>query len=218
MSEPMIVSTPESSSAPARSRLLDAALRLLREKGYNATTVDDLCAAAEVTKGAFFHHFKSKEDMAVAAADHWSAVTKELFTQAAYHDRSDPLDRVLDYIDFRASLIHGALAEFSCFAGTVAQETFLSHPAIRRACGVSIVDHAETLEQDLAEAIDRYQPSSGLSARGLAIHTQAVLQGAFILAKATDDPQVAVDSVLHLRRYFELLFASKPAESPSHAT
>jgi len=198
--------------------VLDAALRILREKGYNATTVDDLCAAAEVTKGAFFHHFKSKEDMAVAAADHWSAVTGEMFTQAPYHHRSDPLDRVLGYIDLRASLIRGAAAEFSCVAGTMTQETFLSHPAIRRACSASIVGHAATLEADLAEAIDTYRPSGGLTPHGLAIHIQAVLQGAFILAKATDDPQVAIDSILHLRRYFELLFASDPSEGHSHAT
>jgi TetR/AcrR family transcriptional regulator, transcriptional repressor for nem operon len=210
--------TPESCSPPARSKLLEVALRILREKGYNATTVDELCAGADVTKGAFFHHFKSKEDMAVAAADHWSAVTGELFTQAAYHDGSDPLDRVLGYIDLRASLSRSAPAEFSCVAGTMTHETFLSHPAIRRACSASIIGHAGTLEEDLAEAIDKYQPLSGLTAHGLAIHIQAVLHGAFILAKAPDDPQIAVDSTLHLRRYFELLFASKPAEGHSHAT
>jgi TetR/AcrR family transcriptional repressor of nem operon len=209
---------PELNATSARSKLLEVAMRILREKGYNATTVDELCAAAEVTKGAFFHHFKSKEDMAVAAADHWSAATGELFTQAAYHHASDPLDRVLGYIDLRASLIRGEPAEFSCVAGTMTQETFLSHPAIRQACCASIVGHAGTLEEDLAQAIETYQPLSGLTARGLAIHTQAVLQGAFILAKATGDPQLAVDSVLHLRRYFELLFASKPAEWHSHAT
>jgi len=198
--------------------LLDVALRVLREKGYNGITVDELCAAAGVTKGAFFHHFKSKEDMAVAAADHWSPVTGEMFTQAAYHRSADPLDRVLGYLDLRASLIRGAPAEFSCVAGTMTQETFLSHPQIRQACAASIIGHARTLEQDLAEAIDKYQPLGGLTAHGLAIHTQAVLQGAFILAKAADDPQVAVDSVLHLRRYFELLFASKPEEDPRHAT
>ncbi len=208
---------PEASVATARAKLLKVALRLLREKGYSATTVDDLCAAAGVTKGAFFHHFKSKEDMAVAAADHWSATTGELFDQAAYHERSDPLGRVLAYLDLRADLIDGAPAEFSCVAGTMAQETFLSHPAILEACSASILGHASTLEADLAEAIATHRPRGGLTARGLAIHTQAVLQGAFILAKATGDPRVAVESVQHLRRYLALLFASGSEEGLSHA-
>jgi TetR/AcrR family transcriptional repressor of nem operon len=206
-------STPDTPSPSARSKLLDVAVRVVREKGYNATTVDELCAAADVTKGAFFHHFKSKEDMAVAAADHWSANTAELFSQAAYHDRPDPLDRVLAYIDMRVDLISGAVPEFTCFAGTLTQEVFLTHPAIRQACYGSIFGHARTLEEDLAEAIEKYQPHGGLTARSLATHTQAVVQGAFIVAKAADDPELAIDSILHLRRYFELLFGS----NPSHA-
>jgi TetR/AcrR family transcriptional repressor of nem operon len=51
-------------TANARDRLLDASLRLVRERGYNATSVDEFCQAAGVTKGAFFHHFRSKEELA----------------------------------------------------------------------------------------------------------------------------------------------------------
>ena len=52
----------------ARERLLQAAFTLLRTRGFTATSVDDLCAAAGVTKGAFFHHFPSKEALGVAAS------------------------------------------------------------------------------------------------------------------------------------------------------
>jgi TetR/AcrR family transcriptional repressor of nem operon len=190
----------------ARTRLLDSALRIIREKGYHATSVDELCAAAGVTKGAFFHHFKSKEDLAVAAADHWSTTTGELFAGAPYHGFADPLDRVLAYLDFRASLIAGTTAEFTCLVGTMAQETFLTNPAIRDACFASIAGHAETLETDLDAAIEFYGVSGGVTAKGLALHTQAVLQGAYILAKAKNDPSIASESIGHLRRYFALLF------------
>ena len=59
-----------------RAKLLDAALMVIREKGYTDSTVDDLCREAGVTKGAFFHHFKSKEELAVAAAGHFGAAPK----------------------------------------------------------------------------------------------------------------------------------------------
>ncbi len=52
----------------AKSKLLEAAIVLIRTKGFAGTSVDDLCTAAGVTKGAFFHHFASKEALGVAAA------------------------------------------------------------------------------------------------------------------------------------------------------
>jgi TetR/AcrR family transcriptional repressor of nem operon len=73
-------------------------------------SVDELCARAGVTKGAFFHYFKSKEALGVAAADHWSEVTGALFAEAPYHDHEDPLARVLGYIDFRRELLGGTVA------------------------------------------------------------------------------------------------------------
>lgn len=196
----------------ARGKLLDGALRVIREKGYHATSVDELCAAAGVTKGAFFHHFKSKEELAVAAADHWSAVTGNLFAQAPYHGLADPLDRVLGYLDFRAALISGTLAEFTCLVGTMTQETFLTNPAIRDACFASIAGHAQKLETDIAEAIALHGVKDGITAASLALHSQAVLQGAFILAKAKNDPAIALDSIAHLRRYITCLFPSPSSE------
>jgi len=50
-----------------KRKLVDAGVNLMRRRGFNATTVDDICAAAGVTKGAFFHYFKSKDDLATAA-------------------------------------------------------------------------------------------------------------------------------------------------------
>ena len=85
----------------ARTRLLDAAMTLLRTRGYAATTVDEICAAAGVTKGAFFHHFRSKEDLGVAAAAHFSTWLEALFARSGWRDHADPLDRVL-----ALSLIH----------------------------------------------------------------------------------------------------------------
>lgn len=103
-----------------------------------------------MSKGAFFHHFASKEDLAIAAADHWSVTTGGLFADAAYHELDDPADRVLGYLDFRASII--------------------------------------------GDDIEQYTG------------TQVVLQGAFVVSKAANNPELARDSVAHLRHHFEMLF------------
>jgi TetR/AcrR family transcriptional repressor of nem operon len=202
-------SRPSASGPSAREKLLQAALRIIREKGYAATSVDDLCSAAGVTKGAFFHHFSGKEALGVAAAEQWAEMTGALFATAPYHAPADPLDRVLAYIDFRAELVRGEVPEFTCLVGTMVQEVYGSHPAIRDACGASIAGHAGTLVADIAAAKALYARDAKWSPESLALHTQAVLQGAFILAKMSGDAEVARESIRHLRRYFELLFAAR---------
>lgn len=190
----------------ARHKLLSAALSVIRTKGYSATTVDELCAAAGVTKGAFFHHFKSKEELGVTAAQYWSEMTGALFAEAPYHSHPDPLDRILGYLEFRKALLQGGVPEFTCLVGTMVQETYETTPAIRAACDRSITDHAATLEADIEAAMRDRDMRPGWSAASLALHTQAVLQGAFILAKAKGGPEVAADSIDHLIRYLNLLF------------
>jgi TetR/AcrR family transcriptional regulator, transcriptional repressor for nem operon len=189
----------------ARDRLLEAAVKLIRAQGYAGTTVDQLCAEAGVTKGAFFHHFASKETLGVAAADYWSSSTGAFFDGAPYHDHDDPLDRVFGYIDFRLQLIDGSPQEFSCVAGTMVQEAFLSSPAIRNACEASISGNASKLVRDIELAMAQ-RGMTDITAESLALHMQVVLQGAFVLAKAKGGPSIARESITHLKRYFELLF------------
>jgi TetR/AcrR family transcriptional regulator, transcriptional repressor for nem operon len=197
---------PASEKLSAKDNILAAALSVIRRKGYAATSVDDLCATAGVTKGAFFHYFKSKEDLAVAAAERWSDMTGDMFAAAPYHAHADPLDRVLGYIDFRKSLLAGALPQFTCLVGTMVQETYASNPAIRDACARSITKHAVKLEEDIGAAITKQRISPSWTAASLAIYIQAVLQGAFIIAKAKGNAKDAAACVDHLRRYVELLF------------
>ena len=190
---------------PVKQRIINAALSEIRAKGYSATTVDDLCEKAGVTKGAFFHHFKSKEDLAVNAAGFWSSMTGEFFAQAPYHRHTDPLARVLGYVDFRKAIIQGTVPEFTCLVGTMVQETYDSNPAIREACYQSIFGHAGVLAKDIELAKKLYAPRAKWTSKSLALHTQAVMQGAFILSKASQDPKIAVESIDHLHRYIEIL-------------
>lgn len=190
----------------ARLRLLEAARDIIREKGFAATSVDDLCKAAAVTKGAFFHHFGSKEALGVAAAEFWAETTSTFFAGAPYHEPGDALARVLAYVAFRKAIIAGDLKEFTCLVGTMAQEVFETAPDIRDACGRSIFGHTATLEDDIERARQERGITADWSAASLARHTQAVLQGGFVLAKAGNDPDLARESLDHLERYIRHLF------------
>ena len=190
----------------SKTRLLDAALTVIRTKGYAATTVDDICQEAGVTKGSFFHHFKSKDELALGAADHFSEMADGLFATAPYRAASDPLERLLGYIDFRAAMLKYEIPQYTCLLGTMVQETYLSHPAIRQACDRHMSAHVAQVAKDIEDAKRLYAPKAAWSAESLAFYTQAVLQGAFILAKAKQNSDVAADSIAHLRHYVETLF------------
>jgi TetR/AcrR family transcriptional repressor of nem operon len=189
----------------SKAKLLDAAMRVIRTKGYAATTVDDVCHAAGVTKGSFFHHFDSKEALAIAAAGHFGAMAAGLFTTAPFTSAPDPRDRLLGYVDFRMSLSSDDLPNWTCLYGTMVQETYQTHPAIRAACDTHLADHTDRLAQDISEAKQLYAPDAAWDPQTLATFIQTVLQGTFVMAKARNGPRVALESLEHLRRYIEML-------------
>ncbi|MBV9288598.1 MAG: TetR/AcrR family transcriptional regulator [Hyphomicrobiales bacterium] len=193
-------------------KLLDAAVHVIRSKGYSAARVEDICAEAGLTKGAFFHHFPSKEACALAAASHFARRAEGLFEAAPYSRLADPRARVLGYVDFRKAILVGELPQFTCLLGTMVQEAYDTHPAIRAACDRYISEHAAHLKTDLAKAKARCAPKAGWAPQSAALFSQAVLQGAFILAKAKHGPKVAADCLDHLKLYFEALLPA-PASS-----
>jgi TetR/AcrR family transcriptional repressor of nem operon len=196
----------------ARQALLDAAIKLVRRQGWAATSVDQLCTEAGVTKGAFFYHFGSKEELGVAAATRWDEVTAPMFSQALYHELSDPLDRVFGYLDVRAQIAEGDLEAITCFAGTLVQEVFASSEPMRAAAGRAIDLHAGRLVEDIAAAIALYPPLRPVTAESLATYTQTVVQGGFVLAKGAGERAPLLDAIAHLKRYFALLFDKEPSQ------
>jgi TetR/AcrR family transcriptional repressor of nem operon len=198
----------------SKTKLLQAALHVIRSKGYSATRIEDVCEAAGLTKGSFFHHFDTKQALALAAADYWIEGTGALFASAPFHAPADPVDRLLAYVDFRKALLLGELADFTCLIGTMVQEIYDTHPAIREVCNRSISGHAATLIPDIEEAIRQRGIEPNWTAESLALYTQAAIQGAFILAKAKRGAAIAAECIDHLRRYLELLF-NQPRLEPS---
>ena len=189
----------------ARGRLIEAARTLVRHKGFAATSVDEVCAAAGVTKGAFFHHFASKEALGVALVEDWTAMTGAMFASHPYNSLPDPMGRVFAYLDLRRAILGQPIPDFSCVAGTTAQETFETSPPIREAAWVSIQSGFEHVLRHLSEALALH-PVPGMTAESLAHQFQVAVQGGIILAKASGNPELAREAFDHLERYLRLLF------------
>src|SRR5690349_280657 len=141
--------TVDATKTSSKDKLVLAALDVFRAQGYAGTTVEDVCKAAGVTKGSFFHHFQSKEELTLAAVKYFSGMAERLFSQAPFHSFEDPLDRLLGYVEFRIAILSGELNEYTCLLGTLTQETYHTHPTIREACLEGFTVHISELRSDV---------------------------------------------------------------------
>jgi TetR/AcrR family transcriptional repressor of nem operon len=191
-----------------RQKLLDAAQELMLTKGYTDTSVDEICAAAGLTKGSFFHYFEGKEHLGMLLAERFHTAKQQMFQAAPCRQKTDPLERVFGFVDFLIEMSRSPMAAKGCLLGTFVQELSQTHPKIRAVCAVCFDETANALKQDLDEAKAKYTPDAPWSPQSLAQHLLAVAQGAIILAKARQDPKSVEESLGHFRKYLECLFAA----------
>jgi TetR/AcrR family transcriptional repressor of nem operon len=128
-----------------------------------------------------------------------------LFAAAPYQAESDPRDRVLGYVDFRISILRGEIPLYTCLIGTTVQEVYATHPDLRAVCDRMLSDHVAELTRDLVAAKTRYAPKAAWDPESVGYFIQCVLQGAFIFAKAKQNPKIATASLGHLRNYLVTL-------------
>ena len=137
-------------------------------------------------------------------------MTEGFFAAAPYHQPTDPLARLLGYIDFRAAMLTGDIPDYTCLLGTLVQETYDTHPHIRAACDEALASHVAELTRDVEAAKQLHAPNASWTSESVATFIQSVLQGSFIFAKAKQTPQVIRESLDHLRRYLRVLFSFSP--------
>jgi TetR/AcrR family transcriptional regulator, transcriptional repressor for nem operon len=196
-----------------KRRLVDAGIGLMRTNGFNATSLDDICQAAGVTKGGFFHYFKSKDEVAKAAVTEFTQERARIFREAPFRRLADPLERVLGRLDFAIESARAGRLTKGCLIGTLAQELAFTHPDMRSICRESLQQVAEDFEKDLSEAKAAYAPKASFEPKKLASLYVAATQGSLILAKTSESNKVTADNLAQLRDFIELLFASARVSS-----
>ena len=205
-----------------RRKLVGAGVSLMRAKGFHATSLDEICAAADVTKGGFFHYFKSKDEIAKAAIVEFAVETARSFDGASFRKLVDPLQRVLGRLDFVVESANRPVTK-GCLVGMLAQELSFTNSELRKVCLEAFSGMAQDFEKDLVEAKAMHAPKAAFDVRKLATLYVTIVEGSLILAKAAESNATLLQNMEHFRHYIELLFGgasksgNKRAKQPSSA-
>jgi TetR/AcrR family transcriptional regulator, transcriptional repressor for nem operon len=190
-----------------KDKLLQVAQDLFSSKGFSATSVDEICRRARLTKGGFFHYFKSKDELGRAVLERFCAASHQFMKESGCCEKfPDPLDRVFASLDCVAGYAKGNAEFKGCLIASFTQEMSISHPQIQVMCAEGLRGWAKMLKVDLELAQKKYAPKAKLDIQSLADHCVGVVEGAQMMAKATKNPAVMEKNIGHLKHYLEILF------------
>lgn len=200
--------------ATARDRILDAARALVLEQGFGSTSLEQVLEQADASKGALFHHFSSKADLGRALLERYAADDADLLERllaAAAAETADPAAQVVAFVRLLEEGATAALEQQpSCLFVSFIYERGLAGADGAGTVRAAILHWRERL-LELLERAAGTRDLSGVDLPSLADHVFTVIEGAFLLTRALDDPQAMSRQLRHLRGYLEHLLAPAPA-------
>jgi len=193
-----------------RERILDAAQELILECGYSGVSIDDIIKRLGLTKGAFFHHFKNKNELAVALLRRFASQDLAVLNESVERAEklsADPLQQLLITVGLYEEMFTGLDEPYpGCLLASYTQEL---HHFNDEAKDI-IKDSFITWRRRLALAIKRiakiYPPKIKVDPKSLADELSVIFEGAFILSKSLNDPDIVLQQLGHYKMYLQLIF------------
>lgn len=170
------------------------------DKGYAATTVDEIVADAGVAKGSVYHFFDSKEAVGLAALEAYFQRGKEVIMRGPYADVQDPVERGLALVD-HVQAVSGQLWEHGCLAGSFAVELSSVSPAIRNVIAEWFTQFEMWLAGNLQPIADVSHAPDVPTGEELAAQLLAVIEGGIVMGRARADSARLAAAIGEFRRY-----------------
>jgi len=193
-----------------REKILNAAQKLILDRGYVGMTVENVLDEVGITKGAFFHHFKTKDDLAKALLQRFADKDAKIYSESrerAEKLSDDPLQQMLIFIRLFEEMFGGLTEPYpGCLFASYIYELQQFDDQTRRLIRDSFQKWRELLKEKFEAIVRKYPPQTEVSAASLADAFTVVLEGAFITGKAMNEPGVVTEQLRHFRNYVELLF------------
>ncbi len=198
-------------AAPAtRDRLLQSAKNLVMAKGFAGTSIDDILKETGLTKGAFFHYFKGKGDLARELVESYAINDLKMFE--AFDEKSqtasdDPLDQMLDFLkQFEAYIAQSRDTAPGCMYAVYTYESMQFDPSVRDFISDTLRKWTNIYVRKFEAVIDKYPPALPVTPRQLAEMIVSIIEGGLILQRAHGDARSTARQSEQFRNYIELLF------------
>lgn len=192
---------------PTKQKLLEISKQQMMSKGYNATTIDEICTIAEVTKGAFFYYFKTKEDLGINVLNHYWQGRQQQFAESDWIDAEQPLHKIQRFLEVVADVFTNDPDGATCLAGSFTQELVETHPQFRELVSGLFEEWAQQIKPALYAAKYAAPIPSAIDVEVLADYIVGVIEGALILAHARNDRTVIARHLTMLNDHLQYVFS-----------
>ena len=200
-----------------KKRILAAARKLVMDNGFSATSIDDILKATDLTKGAFFHHFKGKADLGRELVE-WHARQDlemfERFAREAEAESDDPLDQAYAFLETFEDYVSRSNDDRSpgCMYAVYTYESMQFDPSVRDFVADILRQWTSMYVRLFQEVIDRYPPAHPVTARQLAETIVSIIEGGLVLQRAYGDDRLTSRQSEQFRNYLALLFGPAGAK------
>jgi len=192
---------------------MDIAQESILAKGFDATSIEEIVAAADVTRGGFFYHFADKNALALALIERHIEYEKQLFDDLLARARElsdDPLQRALIGLKLLAELLEDMESGHpGCIVATAAYQDRLFNQAVRDANRRAVLGWRRRFREMFAQIAELYPPQDDVDLDALADFVSTVVEGGIVMAKSLGEPKMTAGQVMLLRQYVKLLFTPR---------
>lgn len=193
-----------------KTRILDAAHALIMGHSLAGTSIDMVLEKAEITKGAFFYHFKSKAALARALIERYTAQDAAHFEEKLKRAEKlsrDPLQQILIFIGlFQEEVEQFSELSAGCLIASYTYQFEDLDADIQVIATQAMLQWRSRLGAKFAEVMAKYTPRVAVRAEDLADNMVSTFEGAFVMMRVLREPTQLSQQLLHFRNYIELLF------------
>lgn len=195
-----------------RERILDFAYESIVQKGFAATSIEELVEAAGITKSGFFYHFRDKNDMARQLFDRFLDEDENIVDTLAARARElsdDPLQSFLIFLNLYAQMMDDMeTLHPGCMVASVTYQERLFDAEMRQMNIDYLMRTRQRFSDWLEEIVAKYPPKMEADLDALADHLTIIVEGAIIYAKALRDPGMMGRQTRLFRNHIKLLFGA----------